>query len=159
MNKNEHIGPKIKSITNTLNQHLCKDGQELNLTSAQMHVLKYLCSHRHDTIYQKDILNEFELSNATVSGIISRLESKGFVTCCYSDSDSRCKQIITTEKALNCDKTIRKNIKQIESKMVEGFSDEDIQKLHQYLDRIFQNLTSQTLKFLYKFTLLGGNYD
>ena len=142
MNTNEHIGPKIKSINNSLKKHLCKDGQNLNLTSAQMHVLKYLCSHQHETIYQKDILNEVELSNATVSGIISRLEAKEFVTCSYSDSDYRCKQILITEKALSCNNKIRQNIKHIESKMVEGFTDEDISKLHQYLDRIYQNLTS-----------------
>ena len=110
MNTNEHIGPKIKSINNSLKKHLCKDGQNLNLTSAQMHVLKYLCSHQHETIYQKDILNEFELSNATVSGIISRLEAKGFVTCSYSDSDSRCKQILCTEKSLIFDNKIRDKI-------------------------------------------------
>ena len=142
MNTSEHIGPKIKSINNSLKKHLCKDGQNLNLTSTQMHVLKYLCTHQNETIYQKDILNEFELSNATVSGIISRLEAKGFVRCSYSGSACRCKQITITEKALSCDNKIRQDIRHIESVMVEGFTDEDISKLHQYLDRIFQNLTN-----------------
>lgn len=142
MNSENHIGPKIKSINNSLNQHLCKDGQNLNLTSAQMHVLKYLCSHQNDIIYQKDILNEFELSNATVSGIISRLASKGFVTCCCSDSDSRCKQIHITDKALDCLNSIQEKIRHVETQMTKGFTDEDILKLHQLLDKILCNLTS-----------------
>lgn len=141
MKTENYIGPKIKSINNSLNQHLCKDGQKLNLTSAQMHVLKYLCFHQNDVIYQKDILNEFELSNATVSGIISRLESKGFVTCCCSDSDSRCKQILITDKALDCHLAIQENIRHVEATMMKGLSESDISKLHQLLDEILCNLS------------------
>lgn len=140
MSTNNHIGPKVKSISNALKQHLCKDGESLNLTSAQMHVLRYLCIHQNDVIYQKDILNEFDLSNATVSGIISRLEAKGFVSCRSSKSDCRCKQIQITEKALSCNHWIELNIMQVESQMIKGFSDEDIVRLHQYLDRILSNL-------------------
>lgn len=139
----KHIGPKLKCINISLKQHLCKDGQELNLTSAQMHVLRYLCIHQEDVIYQKDILNEFDLSNATISGIISRLENKGFVLCCSSESDSRCKQIKITDKALACNHLIEQNIKRTEAQMVKGFSDEDIARLHQYLEKIQYNLNNE----------------
>lgn len=140
MNPSEHIGPKIKCISNAIKQQLCKDGQELNLTSTQMHVLIYLCQHQDSVIYQKDILHHFDLSNATVSGIISRLESKGFVTCTYSDSDSRCKQILLTEKALCCHKTIQSNISHIETQIVNGFTEDEVTLLHDFLNRVYHNL-------------------
>jgi len=142
MNNNEHLGPKFKSIDNQLKQRLCKGGQDMQLTSTQMHILKYLYTHQDSVIYQKDILNEFNLSNATVSGIISRLEAKGFVFCTHSDSDSRCKQISITQKALGCHLAIQKNILQLEEQIVSGFTKEEIQKLHEYLDRIQKNLDS-----------------
>ena len=142
MNVYEHIGPKIKSINNQIKQQLCKEGQEMNLTSAQMHVLRYLCLHQDSTIYQKDILNEFALSNATVSGIVSRLETKGFVTCAYSDSDSRYKQIRATEKAFGYHLAIQENIKQLEKQIVNEFTKDEITTLHDYLNRIIKNLNS-----------------
>lgn len=142
MNNHEFIGPKIKSINNQIKQTLCKEGQEMNLTSAQMHVLRYLCLNQDSVIYQKDILNEFELSNATVSGIISRLEAKGFVTCTLSDFDSRCKQIKVTEKALGYHLFIRENIKQLEMQIVDGFTEDEIHTLHNFLNRMIKNLNS-----------------
>lgn len=142
MYHNEHLGPKLKSINNQLKKRLCKDGQYMQLTSTQMHILKYLCTHQDSVIYQKDILNEFDLSNATVSGIISRLEAKGFVFCAHSDSDSRYKQICITEKALGCHLAVCENIVQLEERLIDGFTKEEIQKLHEYLDRIQKNLNS-----------------
>lgn len=140
MNLNNNIGPKIKYAHSSITKLLGNLGQEVNLTSAQMQVMSFLLQNREKVIYQKDVLTELDLTNATMSGIISRLEAKGFLTCICSESDSRCKQIKLTQCALDLEKQILENIQYIEVLMLQNFSDEEIKNLHQYLERILKNL-------------------
>ena len=101
---------------------------------------EYHEGNRFREIYQRDVEDHFELSHATVSGLIARLEAKGFLVSIPGERDKRYKRLCATEKALCCDQQMGKNIEQTEQLILRGFSAEETQQLHQYLERISCNL-------------------
>ncbi len=140
MQKITHIGPMVRMIHTAIDRQINTRVQEMELTSAQIFVLHYINRNSDKDVFQKDIEKHFELSHATVSGLISRLEAKGFIECLPAKNDKRYKRLCVTEKARCYDEQMRQHIDQVEKQALEGFSDEDIRQLQSYLDRILANL-------------------
>ena len=75
--------------------HWCTDQtmtaalEKQELTSAQGHIMGYL-SQQTEPPCPKDIEEAFHLSHPTVSGLLSRLEQKGFIRLCPDPADRRC---------------------------------------------------------------------
>lgn len=140
LNETVHLGPLFKTIGNTLNSNITQQMQSAGLTSAQMFILHFLSRHTDIPIYQKDVEDALELSHATVAGIISRLESKGFIRLEPSEKDKRCKRIVATDKAKELDAETGRVIDETEAKMLAGFSSEEASLLREYLHRILHNM-------------------
>lgn len=140
MRKQDHIGPMIKTVSNFIEQQLTADAENLGLTSGQMHILHFICNNAQTGVCQRKIEECFELSHATVAGIVARLESKGFVKSVSSETDKRYKAVFPTEKALECDAEMYKRIVNAENRFFEGFSEEEKAGLRSYLRRILVNL-------------------
>lgn len=136
----KHIGPLLRITHTAMDQQINSRVQEMELTSAQIFVLHYINRNPDKAIYQKDIEKHFELSHATVAGLIARLEAKGFLECIPDSSDKRYKRLCVTQKARCCDEQMSKNIEQVEQQALKGFSDEDIAQLQNYFDKILSNL-------------------
>ena len=71
-----------QSMTNALAQ--------MDLTAAQGHIMGYL-AHQKQPPCPKDIEEAFHLSHPTVSGLLSRMEKKGFIELRPDPNDRRCK--------------------------------------------------------------------
>ena len=110
------------------------------LTPAQSHVLHYLVEHRAQCPGPRDVEEFFSLTHPTVSGILSRLEAKGFVSFRTDRDDRRCKRIHVSEKALTCDGQIHDYIEALEKQMVQDFTPEEQAQFSSLLDRAIQNL-------------------
>lgn len=140
MSATEHIGPLFKMIACSLEQKMNDSAAGIGLTSAQLHILHYLCVNAEQDIYQRDIEARFHLSHATVSGIISRLEAKEFIRYLPAEGDRRCKRIEVTAKALESDGEMRKNITENEKQLLCGFSQQETAALRKNLEKILANL-------------------
>lgn len=140
MIKNEPVGSLLRHISRGVEANLNKKAQQLDLTPTQLFTLHYLCENRDRKIVQRDIENKFDLSHATVSGIISRLEAKGFILCISSDDDRRYKTITVTEKAVTCDEDMHNFIMNTESELLNGFSAEEKIRFIDYIMRVIDNL-------------------
>ena len=140
MERNQHIGPKIKALSTALAQELNRSTAELGLTSSQAFFLGYLVHHRDRPVYPRDLEREFEFSHPTVSGVLRRLESKGFVTFQTGDTDRRCKQVLPTEKAMECHAAISRRLMQTEQKALAGLSDAEVAELHRLLGAVMENM-------------------
>lgn len=135
------LGILIKFIHNAIKSdydHLLKD---MELTSTQTEVLMYLLFNQDTQITQKDIENKFKITNPTVTGIVKRLENKGFIQRIVSPNDSRYKQIIITDKIINMKKSIVEKRQLIEGILTTGFTLEEEEQLRFFLTRMLNNLT------------------
>ena len=140
MERNQHIGPKIKALSTAMAQELNRSTAELGLTSSQAFFLGYLVHHRERPVYPRDLEREFEFSHPTVSGVLRRLESKGFVTFQTGETDRRCKQVLLTEKAMECHAAIGRRLMQTEQKALAGLSDTEVAELHRLLGAVMKNM-------------------
>ena len=120
-----------KAITNELDK--------MDLTSAQGHIMGYI-AHSKQAPCSRDIEEAFRLSHPTVSGLLSRLEKKGFIEFRPDEQDRRCKRIYILPKGQECNETIRQTIRLTEAKLVEGFSPEEQTQFAAFLERGLANM-------------------
>lgn len=113
--------------------------QEMDLTNAQGHVIGFL-THAEQAPCARDLESRYGLSHATVSGILSRMEGKGFIELKPDSRDRRVKRIYLLEKGHACSKGIGRRIEESEQIMTEGFTEEELAQFRSYLRRAIHNL-------------------
>ncbi len=143
MSENLHIGPLIRLLNKEFEQLHSEKAKSIGLTPAQLFVLHYIAKHQGEIICHKDIEKQFELTHATVSGIISRLEAKGFINCFADESDRRFRNIVITEKAKCCEDEMKKHIDIYEAQLVEGFSANEKMLLVDFISRMLSNMDAK----------------
>lgn len=116
------------------------EGDKRDITFSQGKVLWYLHKRGHENVTMKDLEQFFDCSHATVSGIVSRLAEKGYVTVETDKNDRRAKNIFITEKERASFKNMQNRHKMIEERLLKGFSEEEREQFFGYLDRVYENL-------------------
>ena len=125
--------------------HWCTDQsmsnalESMELTAAQGHIMGYL-AHREQPPCPRDIEAEFQLSHPTVSGILSRMEQKGFIELRTDPEDRRCKRIYVLEKGRQCHALMHQTIRENEQRIVSGFTPEEQELFGQFLQRSITNM-------------------
>ncbi len=94
-----YIGTLIRLLQNNLTYNMNQDLKSLELTFSQFEIIAFLISNDGEEINQKDIEHKFNLKNPTVTGLLKRLEAKGFIKRYASEHDGRYKKIVLTEKS------------------------------------------------------------
>lgn len=112
---------------------------DLDLTAAQCHVMGYI-THRKTPPCSRDIEEDFHLSHPTVSGLLSRLEKKGFIVFRPDEHDRRCKRIYVLPKGYELEETMHRTIMQMEQTLVSGFSEDEKEQFRDYLQRAIDNI-------------------
>lgn len=113
--------------------------ETMELTASQGHIMAYL-AHREQPPCPRDIEAEFQLSHPTVSGLLSRLEQKGFIELRTDPEDRRCKRIYVLEKGWESHELMHKTIENNEKQMVQGFTPEEQEQFAQLLRRAITNM-------------------
>ena len=123
--------------------HLLRHGHgepELRMAPGQQRVLTALA--RHDSLSQRDLLEEMGLARATLSELLTRLEEKGLVERARSKADRRVTIVSLTKKG----KAAAKKVVRIESDIAdEAFaplSAEQKNDLKSTLDTVLQSWNS-----------------
>ena len=140
MNHRNYIGPRCKHLNILAERCISQTLGDLDLTPVQSHVVSYLICTRENPPCQRDLETFFSLSHPTVSGILSRLEEKGYITFEPDPSDRRRKRIAATEKAKVCAEHTKGVLEEIEEQMLTGFSPEERAVFTDFLNRAIKNL-------------------
>lgn len=144
MQKIRHVGRLFRIAEHAIAQEIHKSHESLGITSSQGYMLGYL-TRRHlqgdFPIYAKDAESHFGVKHSSVSGVLQRLESKGFIHFEPDDTDRRCKKIVLTEKALDIHSEIENHIRKTEKRIFEGMSGEEAETFLRLLRKATENLT------------------
>lgn len=89
---------KLRKIIRSINLESKKIEKELGISIPQFLVLQYLSNQDDYRAFAKDIKTYLNLNASTVSGIISRLDSKSLVARSTKPDDKRASFIILTAK-------------------------------------------------------------
>ncbi|MCD7866765.1 MAG: MarR family transcriptional regulator [Clostridiales bacterium] len=129
MEEKEPVSLYFSVIGRILKQKMDERAQQMDLTCVQVRVLGEI--HQMEIsgmgeIHQRDLEEREHVTHPTMTGILRRLESKGFVYCEPSALDHRSKKISCTDKAREIYREAAGEEQQILEKMFEGFTPEQI---------------------------------
>ena len=113
--------------------------EQMDLTASQGHVMGYL-AHHPEAPCSRDIEEAFQLSHPTVSGLLARLEKKGFIEFRPDEKDRRCKRIHMLPKGQACIELMHRTIRENEERIVQGFSDAEKAQFASLLERAISNM-------------------
>ena len=134
-----HYGHYIRMLHCSTDQAMTEALNDLELTAAQCHIMGFI-THRPQPPCARDIEEAFHLSHPTVSGLLSRLEKKGFIEFRPDESDRRCKRIWLLPKGAQLDETMHRTIRATEARLVQGFTEEEQEQFTRFLIRAIENM-------------------
>lgn len=129
----------IRKLHKATRQRIDEALTRMDLTAAQGPIIGSLML-RKDAPCPKDLEQEFHLSHATVSGLLSRMEKKGFIRQEEDAIDHRCKRIYPLPKAEECGERIYRTIVESAQQMLQGFTPEEQVLFADFLTRAAQNM-------------------
>lgn len=141
MEQEMRIGILLKMINNIYERNFNSKIAEINLTTAQCDLLGFLHENEGKEVNPIDIEKRFNLKRPTVTGLLKRLEEKGFIRLVPSIKDNRYKQIILTDKAQGHHQEMLTGLKEMENQLYEGISEEEKQELIGILNKMLKNMS------------------
>lgn len=138
-----HVGYYIKKISNNFENSKRSNCEKYDITSQQTSILLYLFNHSDEKVNQKTLEQYYEISSATISGIITRMEAKNLIARIPNPDDKRDKLITLSVKGEETAKAIKKSILDLEAKIVKGFDDNEIKTLLSFLERMSMNIKEE----------------
>ena len=102
--------------------------------------------HDGEVVYPKDIEKRFNLTHPTVSGLLQRLEAKGFITCIPDPDDRRYKRVAITPSAREIQAEICRHIQSMEQAMIAGMRDDEVETFIRLLDMAAENIIAENQK-------------
>lgn len=140
------IGLKIAIIDRAFKRMLDERAGIMGLTSVQLRVLgriSLLEAAGVCEINQRDLEEAVQVTHPTMTGIIKRLENKGFVTCTPSSIDKRYKKITCTPKGAGVHRELAEQDQEVLLKLCHGFTQEDIDTFQQLTSRLLENVSDE----------------
>ncbi len=145
MNNQEHSA-KIKKLAE-LSRHADRAHRKLFEKHAveafgihrSQHMMLMFIS-RNENVSQKQIADGFNISAAAVAVTLKKLESLGLIVRSASETDSRRNHICISEKGMEIIEQTRLIFGAIDRLMFKGFSDEEIEQLRVFSQRMYDNL-------------------
>ncbi|WP_333651467.1 MarR family winged helix-turn-helix transcriptional regulator [Lacrimispora sp.] len=113
--------------------------KETGVYRSQHQILMMLADHSN--VSQKEIAKRLYVSTATIAVSVKKLEKGGYITRVMDQEDNRMNQLCLTEKGKNMVGNSREFFHNVEKQMFHGFSNEELEIMKEYLDRIYENLS------------------
>lgn len=99
-----------------------------NNAGAQTRLLYFVLDNYLDReIYQKDIQKALNISGATMSELLKKLEKRGMIERKRVEEDDRLKKIVPTSHAIMMKENLNRDIQNIEKKLVSEISEEELE--------------------------------
>lgn len=138
------IGLNVHIFSRKIKRTLDNVFNKYHLTSVQSAVLEYIYKRtsKGEKVYSKDIEKTFDMRRATSAGILQLLEKQGLIIRELENKDSRLKNIILTEKALEVQKEIKRAIEENERKIRKNIPKEEIKQFLEILNKMYNNLNN-----------------
>ncbi len=111
----------------------------LGLFRSQMRMLMRLW-HAGGELTQRQLADEMHISSAVVTVTLAKLEGEGYVTRSPSETDRRSMMVSLTSLGQETVNAAHGILDHVDGVMLQGFSDEERQKLVEFYTRMLSNL-------------------
>lgn len=143
INCHRYLGGYFRAISNAMSQDIQQNSEQLGLTSTQgmfLHHIWFRTKKLGLPTHAKDLEVFFDIKHPTVSGVLQRMESAGFVEFQANESDRRCKAVCLTQKAMDAIEQIGRHIESTEQRLTAGMTEDEIIQFRQLLEKAAKNL-------------------
>ena len=140
MRERRTIGFLFKQINHIYEKEFNHRLRSLGITASQCEVLDFLLESGQEEVNQRDIEKALNLKNPTVTGILKRLDEKGFIMALPSRRDKRCKSIFLTGKAYDIQKRMERDRKKLDQMLTIKKKKKEIEALYKMLNRVLYNI-------------------
>ena len=136
---NVHYGHLVRILHWCTDQTMTDALEKMDLTAAQGRLMSFIF-HKGQPVYPRDLETGLHLSHPTVSGLLSRMEQKGFVELQVDPGDRRSRRILVSPKGLACHERMLAVIAENENRIVDGFTPEEKEQFASFLQRAINNV-------------------
>lgn len=130
-------GIRITVIARMLRNMFDRKAVTLGVTRSQWSMIGVISNHPGLT--QRSIAEHLELSEASAGRLIDRLCDEGLIERRERRGDRRARAVYLTEEALPIQEQLCAVAAAAEQRLFAGFSDEEIEQVLGYLDRLYRN--------------------
>ncbi len=136
-----HLGKKIGHISHMIKRSIDSLHYPYDINGKQSRLLGFIAHESSKReLYQKDIEEELQIRRSSVTSMLQNLEKANMIQRVSVDKDARLKKIILTDLGKEVTKNTYHNIIAFEDELSSLFHEDEIEQLHEYLNRIDQYL-------------------
>ena len=138
MSKNDRLIYLISTAQHLLKNHLKDRFKQEGIKITPTHSAILFLLMEKGPMLMNDLSRELYIENSTVTGLVDRLEERGFVSRSPVSNDRRKWNISITQGGIKEIKKAREIITSVNSMIVDGFTREDIKSLQKILNSFFE---------------------
>ena len=94
----------------------------------------------HEEVSQRDVEKNLNLKNPTVTGILKRLDEKGYILCVPNAHDKRKNNIYLTEKAYDIRRRMDIDRRKLDRELMRGMTKREKDALRKSLEKLLYNI-------------------
>ncbi|MBM6854182.1 MarR family transcriptional regulator [Mediterraneibacter glycyrrhizinilyticus] len=138
--RGQPIGFMIKQVNNVYEKDLNERLRMIGITASQCAVLDFLFHTSKEEVSQRDVERALNLKNPTVTGLLKRLDEKGYILCVPNANDKRKKKIYLTEKAYDIQRRMENDRRKLDRELTRGMTKREVAALRKNLEKLLYNI-------------------
>lgn len=128
MRTRDDIGYEVKKLDNLFSRRINSFTEHSDLKDVtRMHawIIGFLYRNRNRDIFQRDVEAEFQVARSTATNVLQLMVRKGYIIKEPVDYDDRLKKLILTDKGMQVEALIQRNIGEIEARLSSSITAEE----------------------------------
>lgn len=134
-----HSGELIKRLNSIMEKRANNSLNDDGITLSQIKLLCIL--EQEGSLTLKELEKYFCVAQATISGIVVRLEKKGLIESFYLPEDKRAKHIRLTDDGIKMCEHARCSMERNEQWLLSSLDDGEKKELHRLLQKIYDDIS------------------
>ncbi len=135
---NKSIGFHLSYISREAHKYFTREYEAIHLNRGNVFILKQL--YREDGLAQNEISANLHLDKAGIARNICKLIEAGIIEKRNDKNDKRINRIFLTEKGLQLKERFQSVFSNWETKLTNGFSQEELEAFKLYVKRMISNI-------------------
>lgn len=140
------VGLQIKHLNHAFARRFFEtarrqEGDEVSMMHGR--ILGLLYHNRERDVYQRDIEDAFHISRSSVTGIVKRMEEKGYILRRSVEGDARLKKLTLTPLGEALHHQCIRILNETETQAVQGLTQEELETFCTLAKRICDNLSDK----------------
>lgn len=135
-----NTGALIKRISEMFDKKANSGLAEYGITVSQMKLLVMIKESRKESVALKELERYFDLTQATIAGLVIRLEKKGFVTGFADPADKRIKRVMITDEGMALCRDSKAEMVAYEDWLLQSLNEEEKALLGQLLAKVYRSM-------------------